>query len=139
MNIPQVKFREAVLQALYAYEIESEEPVDSLLMDCVEISRTNARLVEEKARAVLAKKEEADDRLKGASQGYDFDRISLVDLAILRLALYEFYFEGLELAIVIQEATRLSRKFSTPNAATFVQAILNAIAKGSTEPVPTPV
>jgi N utilization substance protein B len=131
MNIPQSKLREVVLQALYAYEIEKggEAPLHILLMECVEVSRKNVKIAEEKARAVLAKREEFDARLGAASEEYRLERISLTDRAILRLALYELFFEALPLPIVINEATRLSRKFSTPNAATFVQALLNAIGK----------
>ncbi len=137
MNIPQTKLREVIVQALYAHEVdkESEEPLLPLLMECVEISRKNVKIAEEKARNVLSKKEELDSRLGGASVEYELDRISMIDREILRLALYELFFEGLELPIVIDEAIRLSRKFSTPNAAAFVQAVLNTIGK---EPRPSP-
>ena len=133
MDIPQTKLREVVLQALYAYEIDKEgkDLLHPFLMECVKISKKNVKIAEEKAQNVLSKKGELDLCLQKSSEEYELERISVVDREILRLSLYEFFFEGLPLPIVIDEAIRLSRKFSTSNAATFVQALLNTIGKGA--------
>ena len=55
-----------------------------------------------------------------------------VDLAILRLAVYELKFSSLTPEkVVINEAVELAKKYSSDNAPAFVNGVLGKIAGGS--------
>ena len=56
-------------------------------------------------------------------------RMSKVDLAILRLAIYEICFsEEIPTSVAINEAIELAKKFSSDEAPSFINGILGSIA-----------
>ena len=77
---------------------------------------------------IIEKQEEIDALISKGSKGYDFNRISIVERNILRLGVFELFFEKkLPFKVVISEAIRLTRKFGTPDSAAFVNAVLETI------------
>lgn len=78
---------------------------------------------------VVAKAEEIDEKIKAFAQGWSLDRITRVDLAILRLGVYELMFGKVPKGIVINEAVELANQFSTEKAGAFVNGILGNIAR----------
>jgi len=74
---------------------------------------------------------ELDELIDQKAKNFDFSRLSKVDLAILRLASWEIlHLPDLDNAISINEAIELARSFSGEEAASFVNGILDQIAKG---------
>jgi len=70
-----------------------------------------------------------DEKIERFSRGWKLDRLSRVDLAILRIAAYELG-EGKEPGgAVIQEAVQLSERYSTDKASSFVNGLLGAMAR----------
>ncbi len=98
-------------------------------MESLEVSRKNVMGMEEKFEEIVGRLEEIDGILASASQEYALDRISVVDKNILRIAILELRFEKEEPRIVIEEALRLSKKFSTPEAVSYVHAIVDEVNK----------
>ncbi len=132
MQLPRRKQREILLQLLFSWEVSNgssfEENVH-LLMESLEVSRKNVMGMEEKFEEIVGRLEEIDGILASASQEYALDRISVVDKNILRIAIFELRFEKEEPRIVIEEALRLSKKFSTPEAVSYVHAIVDEVNK----------
>ena len=57
-----------------------------------------------------------------------------MDLAILRLALYEMlYREDIPEGVSINEAIELAHTFSTPEAASFINGILGSVSRAPKE------
>ena len=87
--------------------------------------------VESQVNAVEEKQQELDQLINDASTNFDISRLSKVDLAILRLATWEIKsLPDLDSAISINEAIDLARSFSGDESATFVNGLLDTIAKG---------
>ncbi len=79
---------------------------------------------------VESQKASLDQSIDEASTNFDISRLSKVDLAILRLATWEIKFlPDLDAAISINEAIDLARSFSGEESATFVNGLLDTIAK----------
>ncbi|YCM45809.1 transcription antitermination factor NusB [Verrucomicrobiaceae bacterium 227] len=71
-----------------------------------------------------------DELIDQKAKNFDFSRLSKVDLAILRLASWEIlHLPDLDNAVSINEAIELARSFSGEEAASFVNGILDQIAK----------
>ena len=69
-------------------------------------------------------------RATAHAQGWTLERIARVDLAILRLALFEmFYREDVPTGVAINEAVELAHAFSGGKAASFINGILGTIAR----------
>lgn len=68
--------------------------------------------------------------ITAAAENYDLDRFSRVDLSILRLATSEILFcDDIPDAVAINEAVELARSFSGEDSATFVNGLLDKVAR----------
>lgn len=71
-----------------------------------------------------------DEKINEASSNFDINRFSKVDLAIVRLATWEISnLPDLDHAISINEAVELARSFSGEESASFVNGVLDHLAK----------
>lgn len=131
MALPRQKFREIVFQLLYGQEfgeIESRESVD-LIMRQLKVTRSSVKEGLEKVQDILKHIESLDKEIAAASKDYPLERISKVERTILQMCLYEMLYEETPSKVAISEAVRLSRKFGSPEGATFVNGILDHIYK----------
>ena len=79
---------------------------------------------------VLAHREELDELIGRTARGWTLDRMSLVDLTILRLAVWEIlYAEDVPGNVSIAEAMELTERFSDPEDKPFVNGILGTILR----------
>ena len=63
--------------------------------------------------------------------GWTISRISKVSLAVLRLAIYELkYMDDIPVAVSIDEAVELCKKYSVADDSAFVHGVLGTVAKG---------
>lgn len=134
MALSPQKFREIVFQILYSYDLgqASDEAMLELMMAELEVSKKHVKLAQEKARQIMQKLPEIDPLIASASTSYDFDRIQTVTKNILRLGVFELFFEKeVPYKVSIAEAMRLSRKFASPESASFVNALLDYLYQAS--------
>jgi len=135
MAIPQQKFREIVFQLIYSADfIESDdEEMIKLMMEQLSVTKKVVREAIARKRLVEEKRPELDQSIAKVSQGYDFERITRTERNILRLALFELLYDpSIPPKVVIAESIRLARKFSSPEGAAFVNAIIDALYKTQT-------
>lgn len=128
MALSNQKFREIVLQLLYSQEIAQSD--DALMLELMmaelAVSKKNVRLAQERTHKIKKLLPKIDQLITSVSTSYDFDRIQVVTKNILRLGVYELIFdEEIPQKVAIAEAIRLSRKFNTPESASFVNALLD--------------
>ena len=73
-------------------------------------------------------RKEIDEKIETKSNGFEFDRIYKIDLAILELALAEIlYFKQTPFKVVVNEAVEMSKKYSTQKSYSFVNGILKSV------------
>lgn len=73
--------------------------------------------------------EEIDGIIEQSAKGWDLSRMNKVDLAILRLAVYEMKFGETPVGVAINEAVELAKKFSSDEAPAFVNGVLGKAAQ----------
>ncbi|MDR2514710.1 MAG: transcription antitermination factor NusB [Christensenellaceae bacterium] len=74
--------------------------------------------------------DELDDWVEQYAVGWALERISKVDLSVLRLALFEMlHREDIPVNVSISEAVGLCNRFSTPESAAFVNGILGSVSR----------
>ncbi|MDD4951065.1 MAG: transcription antitermination factor NusB [Desulfovibrionaceae bacterium] len=73
--------------------------------------------------------EEMDALIQRLSRNWKLERIARVELAILRLALFEIVHTEIPLKAAINEAVELSKRFGDENSRNFINGILDAAAK----------
>lgn len=129
-SLPPQKFREIVFQLIYSHDFGGDEEVVDIVMAELRVSKNAVRRANAVKEKFLEKKAEVDLLIAENSQSYDLDRIPRVEKNVIRLGVYELLCEaGVPPKVVIAEAMRLARKFSTDEAAGFVNALLDGIYK----------
>lgn len=123
--------RVAALQFLYAWSLNTPRNLaDDLhtFFSNMEQPREHYSFGEELIHGVIEHATDIDARIKGLAQNWDFDRIAKIDLAILRIAMYEMmYRKDIPPVVSINEAIDLSKEFSNADAKRFINGILDRL------------
>ena len=67
--------------------------------------------------------------LKNIRKEWTIDRILKIDLALLKLSIYEIKFAKLPFKVVINEALELSKKYGDKKSKSFINGVLASIVK----------
>lgn len=81
------------------------------------------------AKKVYAQKKMLDDKIEKAAPVWPIDKLNKIDLAILRLAVYELEISRVPPKVVIDEAVELAKEFGGENSAPFINGVLGTIYK----------
>jgi transcription antitermination protein NusB len=127
--------REAALQALYAIAIGHREPGDALTETVGDGGETDYRaFVKDLVLGTLDHAQETDLLLAPLLEGWTIERLPTIDRLLLEMGTFELRHRPLTPpAVVINEAVELAKKFSTEESNRFVNGVLNAIAKETSE------
>lgn len=131
MALSLKKFREIVFQLLYtrAFEECEWEGAIALVMKQNATPKSVVKKAAQEAEAVWGRKEEIDQLISLKAESYEKERLPRVELSILRLGLYELLHTKVPPKVAISEGVRIAKKFATPEGATFVNALLDAVYK----------
>lgn len=117
---------------LYSLDMGGEDTstIVSMLMKELKVTRKSALIALEKVNHINSHKAEFDALIASTAKEYSLERIYSVERNILRLALFEILYDAdVPPKVAISEAIRLAKKFSTSDATSFVNGILDKIYK----------
>lgn len=119
------------LQALYEADFHSadaDEVLDNLLEREPEAGQADyTKLL---VPLVLTHREQIDSSIAEHAIDWRLDRMSRVDLNILRIAAAEMLFiEDVADSVAINEAIELAKEYSTPKSGKFINGILGALSQ----------
>jgi N utilization substance protein B len=121
--------RVAAMQYLFAWSLNTPKNLSDDLhtfLATLEQPREHYAFGEELINGVITNVNEIDGRIRGLAHNWDFDRIAKIDLAILRLAIFEMvYRKDIPPVVSINEAIDLSKQFSNLDAKRFINGILD--------------
>ncbi len=123
--------REAVIQTLYALDAGNNQAIEQFeeILKDKKIKQKKAEFAKELLKGVIEHLDEIDEIIKNHLIDWDFDRLDKVDKQILRVAVYEIKFTDTPYQIVINEAIKIAKNFSEDKAKSFINGILDKIAK----------
>lgn len=117
--------RERALYVLYEAQAKDVPPTDVLAAQVVAPDELTAELV----RGVAEHRERIDIAIAARAEGWTLARMPVLDLSVLRLAAFELAERpDVPVAVVIDEAVELAKRFSTDNSGRFVNGVLSALA-----------
>lgn len=76
---------------------------------------------------ILAKAPELDEKIHNAASTWPIDKLNKIDLAILRLALYELETSQTPPKVIIDEAVELAKEFGSESSPSFINGVLGTI------------
>ena len=128
------EIREEAFKLIYSLEIQKKEPLEEqieLYIEANEIVNKNAvEYIKDAVLGIEQNREEIVRKIeKNLKSEWKIDRISKVDLAILKLAIYEIKYKDIPFKVVINEAVELAKKYGEDSSKNFVNGILASIVK----------
>lgn len=126
--------RELAFKLIYSLEIQKEENKEEqieLFLECNEVESKDAE-------------EYLKDTIKGINENLEpiisliqsnlktdwkLDRISKIDLSLLKLAIYEIKYTEVPYKVAINEVVELSKKYGEDTSKNFVNGVLASIVK----------
>lgn len=130
--------REQTFKLIYSLEIQKQENLEEaieLYEESNQITDKNAKEyikdaifgIQENKNAIV---QQIETNLKS---DWKLERISKVDLAILKLAVYELKYTDIPFKVAINEAVELAKKYGEDSSKNFVNGILASVVKNKEE------
>ncbi len=121
--------REIAFQLLFAWDFDRERPVSFFFDDFFEEGPVEDAYIRKVFSHAVENIGSIDALIEETALNWKTARMSTVTRTILRLAVGEFELEEAPPKVVINEAIELSKKYDDPAAPSFINGILNRIAR----------
>lgn len=130
--------REETFKILYSLEVQKKEEVTEQIelyitnndikdKETIQYMNSTIEGIENNLEKINAK---ISEHLKS---DWKINRISKVDLVLLRLAIYEILYTDTPYKVAINEAIELSKKYSEETSSNFINGVLASIVKENEE------
>ena len=124
--------RESAFKLIYSLEIQKQDNLKEKIDVYIESENIEEKAAKEYIEdAVLGIEEHKEEILgfieKNLKSDWKIDRISKIDLSILKLAIYEIQYKDIPFKVVINEAVELAKKYGEDSSKNFVNGILASI------------
>lgn len=123
--------REQIFKLLFRIEFinsnEMDEQKDLFFSTSDDdFSEADSEYVQSKYERIVEHLEEIDSAINDRTKGWSTDRMSKVDLTIIRLGVFEImYDEDIPDTVAINEAVELAKKFGQDESYSFVNSVLD--------------
>ena len=129
--------REHIIKLLYMNEFAGDD-MDSrmeIYFDEQENLGDDVRwMLQERYREIVKQFPKIDEKITRTAKGWRIDRMSKVDLSILRLAVFELVFDSsIPDGVAINEAVELAKAYGGEESSSFINGILGVIAQEKKE------
>ncbi len=125
--------RDMAFKLLYEMEIQREEENEQidLFIENNEITDKNTIEYLKDVVSGIDKNIEEINKLisENLKKDWEIERISKINLAILKLAIYEIKYKKLPFKVAINEAVELAKKYGEDQAPNFINGVLASIVK----------
>ena len=123
--------RETVFKLVFEYTFYgvANEGTLELLQSDASLDDDDKAFIAETYSGIIASEEELKKTIEAHLSGYTLERIYRPDYAILLLATFELQRKSVPVAVVVNEAVELSKKYGTDKSGAFVNGVLANVAK----------
>jgi N utilization substance protein B len=125
------KSREFALQMLFQWDMSPQEPakLEAKFWRGAKAADTTRKFANQLFEGACSEAEKLDALISAHAKDWRLERLAATDRAILRLAIHELRLAETPPKVVLNEAVELAKKFSSEEAAPFVNGILEAVRK----------
>ena len=120
------------MQALYQLELTGDSSAKALsdLSESFDSSPGAREFAWSLVHGVHERRDQIDSLIAGVSQNWRLERLSRVDTIVMRIAVHEMTTPPeLPVEIAVNEAVEVVKKFGTTESASFVNGILDEVAR----------
>ena len=128
------KIRELAFELLYSLEIQKAENLEEqieLYLECNEVEDEEAKeYIKDAILGINEHIEEIQELIeKNLKADWKIDRISKIDLSLLKLAIYEIKYKEIPYKVAINESLELAKKYGEETSKNFINGILASVVK----------
>ena len=126
--------RELTFRLIYSIEIQKSTNIEEQIDLYIESNNIEDKNAKEYIRDVVLGIETNIEDItklieKHLKSDWKIDRISKIDLSLLKLAIYEIKYKEIPYKVDINEAIELAKKYGEDNSKNFVNGILASVVK----------
>ena len=127
--------RELTFRLIYSTEIQKdmdEEQIEMFIEENGIDSKEEINYINTIFNGVKEKNTEIESIISSnLKEKWTIDRISKINIAILKVAIYELIYSKLPYKVVINEAVELAKKYGDDSSKSFVNGILASVVKAN--------
>ncbi len=131
------KARDNAFKCIYELEFIKDKNLDDILSNCYEENNNSTEEKEYIQMIVNGVKEnikKIDDIILSKLKNWSLDRIAKIDLAILRLAIYEIlYVDSIPNKVSANEAVELAKTYGNNDSKSFVNGVIAKVIEDKEE------
>jgi transcription antitermination protein NusB len=122
------KARKAALDLLYEGDIRKTSPSALMLQRIADVEYVIRDFTNELIDGVEQNRRKIDELITTYSQGWDMDRMPVIDRNILRIGIYEvLWSKDVPEAVAISEALELAQTLSTDDSSKYINGVLSKV------------
>lgn len=115
-----------VLKTIKKFEEKSD--ASALLLNLYRDEEEDVKFVKDLFRKTIANDDENTELIGEKTKNWDVERIAMVDVMLMKLALTELlYFKSIPVKVTLNEYIELSKWYSTPKSKVFVNGVLDKL------------
>ena len=123
--------REHAMKLLYQVQIlkdDLDDQIRTYMEEALIMDSPERDYIEDVVRGAIENQDEIDSILSRHAKGWTITRMPKVDLAIMRLSVYEMrYRKDIPVNVSINEAVEMDKKYSGEQSKTFVNGVLGKV------------
>jgi transcription antitermination protein NusB len=127
----RTKSREFAMQMLFQWDMSQQDPakLEAKFWRSAKASDPTRAFANRLFEGAVKDSASLDELIVQQAANWRMERLAVIDRAILRLAIYELRTTDTPPKVILNEAVELAKKFSSEEAGSFVNGILDAVHK----------
>lgn len=122
------KYHQNVAKVSIKEEEKENENVSDAAVAITLTEDDNIRDIKNKVKEVIEKTDEIDKLIADNLESWDIKRVAKAEITIIRLAIYEMYYDAsIDIPVAINEAVELAKVYGDDKADKFVNGVLSTI------------
>ena len=124
--------REGAMKLLFQMELNENYSDDAkeIFLDNFEFDEMEIKYIEEAYESIIENRDMIDKYIEENLEGWSIYRLAKVDLAVLRIAIYEILFrKDIPVEVSINEAIEIVKKYSSYDSFKFINGVLGGFVR----------
>lgn len=125
--------REVTFKLLYSIEIQKELDSEEMKLFFEDTDVEEKKVIDEIEKDIESIMKNNDEIIEQISENLKSDwnlaRISKINIALLKLAIYEILYKKVPYKVVINEVVELAKKYGEDSSSSFINGILATVVK----------
>ncbi len=118
-----------IFQTEFNKDVETSELMETYSSEYEDYENSDIDFIRSEYEGIVHNADNIDSIIDKSAKGWTVDRLSKVDLSILRLAVYEIEYTDIPDKVAVNEAIELAKEFGEDKSYSFINGILGNVVR----------